>query len=445
MKQKVALSLIVFLTFQTILYAWGEHSLGTYPSLRADQNLLNEKKVKIESLEAFLIAEEDSLAAFLEDKDKTYSTQFASYPLLPNELKFKKGFGKAELKTKFLMALRINPNFKTLSYVQTLPNEKYPNCKKLLPQKITVFKDNSFWDGVNFCSLSNGQMVHPIDVIATASDEPDYGIDIGLFEDNGSEYGKIYGFGQQSYGNPALEFSSQTPFHIGYYYENFVMFGLAGYLKKNYPHFRAQQFLDLSKFAFSKGHDYWGYRFLGWGLHYVQDLTQPYHSTVSPNASTLGLMWVNLKSGLGFETSMNQTITLLSNRHLVIEDIQRHSLVDINLNKETSHPFILAFKNVRNDTTYPKFDSSYVVSVVAKESNSKAKILDQAIVDSIPEKFVDDPNYSYDSHNGNENIYTYLLREDPKSFDQLSPSLIDLFQSFGSHTRNFVKAGMVKN
>jgi hypothetical protein len=153
-------------------------------------------------------------------------------------------------------------------------------------------------------------------------------------------------------------------------------------------------------------------------------------------------MWVNLKSGLGFETSMKQTITLLSNRHLVIEDIQRHSLTNITKKREISHPYILAFQNTKNDSAYPKFDASYVVSVVARESNSKAKILDKAIVEAVPEKFVDDPTHSYDSHNGNENVYDYLIREDPKSLELLSPSLIDLFQSFGSHSRNFVKAGI---
>lgn len=442
MKQLVALSLALIIPYQTFLYAWREHSLGTYPALRIDEELSKAKKVKVESLESFLLSEEDSLISFLDEKDKLYSAQFPSYPLLPAELKLKKGNSKAEIKKKFLMAIRINPNFKTLSYIQTLPGENFPSCRKLKAEKVTIFKDNSFWDEVNFCELSIGQSVQPIDIIATASDEPDYGIDIGLFEDNESDYGKIYGFGQQSYGNPALEFSSQTPFHIGYYYENFIMFGLAGYLKKNYPHFRAQQFLDLAKFAFSKGHDYWGYRFLGWGLHYVQDLTQPYHSTVSPNASTASLMWVNLKSGLGFETSMKQTITLLSNRHLVIEDIQRHSLTYLTKKKEITHPYILAFQNTKIDSTYPKFDASYVVSVVAKESNSKAKILDKAIVEAVPEKFVDDPTHSYDSHNGNENVYDYLIREDPKSLELLSPSLIELFQSFGSHSRNFVKAGI---
>jgi asparagine synthase (glutamine-hydrolysing) len=55
-------------------------------------------------------------------------------------------------------------------------------------------------------------------------------------------------------------------------------------------------------FAFKTGHPYWGYRFLGWGLHYVGDLSQPFHSRVLPNYSTLGMLWIYFKSILGFDT-----------------------------------------------------------------------------------------------------------------------------------------------
>jgi len=38
-------------------------------------------------------------------------------------------------------------------------------------------------------------------------------------------------------------------------------------------------FVDMSKQAFSKGDEYWGYRFLSYALHYMEDLFQPYHET----------------------------------------------------------------------------------------------------------------------------------------------------------------------
>lgn len=45
---------------------------------------------------------------------------------------------------------------------------------------------------------------------------------------------------------------------------------------------RAELFFKLSRQAFAEGHPYWGARFLAWSLHYVEDLTQPFHSVQLP-------------------------------------------------------------------------------------------------------------------------------------------------------------------
>jgi len=46
---------------------------------------------------------------------------------------------------------------------------------------------------------------------------------------------------------------------------------------------RARLFYELSGQAFAAGHSYWGARLLAWSLHYVQDLTMPYHSEQLPS------------------------------------------------------------------------------------------------------------------------------------------------------------------
>src|SRR3990172_2835445 len=68
-----------------------------------------------------------------------------------------------------------------------------------------------------------------------AADEPDYGMDIGLWDDNGTAYGKAYGFGKQPFGNPALEFASQAPFHMGFFHESAIVYKAAGVLRRTYP------------------------------------------------------------------------------------------------------------------------------------------------------------------------------------------------------------------
>jgi hypothetical protein len=51
--------------------------------------------------------------------------------------------------------------------------------------------------------------------------------------------------------------------------------------------YRAGLYAYLSEGAFRTGHPYWGYRFLAWSIHYLQDVTQPWHTVFLPNVSFL--------------------------------------------------------------------------------------------------------------------------------------------------------------
>ena len=50
--------------------------------------------------------------------------------------------------------------------------------------------------------MAPGEPVSIAEVIASASDEPDFGMDIGLFADNGTDFGQRYGFGINPLGTP---------------------------------------------------------------------------------------------------------------------------------------------------------------------------------------------------------------------------------------------------
>jgi hypothetical protein len=45
---------------------------------------------------------------------------------------------------------------------------------------------------------------------------------------------------------------------------------------------RAQRFFDLGRRAIDAGHAYWGFRFIAWGLHYVEDMGTPGHTRMLP-------------------------------------------------------------------------------------------------------------------------------------------------------------------
>ena len=116
------------------------------------------------------------------------------------------------------------------------------------------------------------------------------------------------GFGEQPFGDKRFEYSSQAPFHMGFYHEASIVYAAGGFIKRTLPEYRMNQFLTLARFAFKTGHPYWGYRFAGWGLHFVQDLTQPYHTTLLPGVGTTRMLWINIISKIGLDGSKNAMI-----------------------------------------------------------------------------------------------------------------------------------------
>jgi hypothetical protein len=52
---------------------------------------------------------------------------------------------------------------------------------------------------------------------------------------------------------------------------------------------RAQRFFDLGARAIEKGHSYWGFRFVAWGIHYLQDMGTPVHTSMLPTPKYIRL------------------------------------------------------------------------------------------------------------------------------------------------------------
>jgi hypothetical protein len=215
----------------------------------------------------------------------------AHYPPLPAALRFDALVAQARpawrCAPRFLTALRVSPESRLALYIQPDPWSRYtagraPGAGHRSTPCPVREKDGG---GHHFVRLLPGEPVAPLAVLASASDEPDYGMDLNLWEDNPSPWGPRYGFGKIPFGNPNLAFSTQAPFHMGFFHESPVIYMAAGFLKRTYPLLRIQQYRGLSELAFRNGHPYWGWRFAGLALHYVQDLTQPYHASLAPGFS----------------------------------------------------------------------------------------------------------------------------------------------------------------
>ena len=149
-------------------------------------------------------------------------------------------------------------------YVDLSPERAQPEQAPLAWSELSFLGGGTSQLAARYWAVEPGEPVSIAEVIASANDEPDFGMDIGLFADNGTDFGQRYGFGIQPFGNPNLDYSSQAPFHMGFYHLDWLTRTAQPSLLRTYPLWRIALFGELAELAFSTGHDYWGWRFLGW-------------------------------------------------------------------------------------------------------------------------------------------------------------------------------------
>jgi hypothetical protein len=423
---RLVVTCVAVTVFASSAHAWQNHYLFTRAALGVMPEVANAPKIKVESLEEFLLKEKDGLIKLMAQIEADAKLTYAKSAPQPEALAFKGGEA-ATIRNNFLRALRVNPGTPLGYYLQQAPGSALPG-KKSNADTISIFGEKDLKRAYLFYDIKKGDMVPALEVLATAGDEPDFGLDINLFADNNQEFSKDYGFGEQSFGDPKLYYGTQAPFHIGYYHESGIIFMAAGFLKRTYPRYRVHQNLSLARYAFKTGHPYWGYRFLGWGMHYVGDLTQPYHARVLPNYGTFGMLWINIKAMMGFDTAKNEAIERISSRHTTIENYHFSVLAAAYAEKNLKHPYIQAVMTTDKDKSYGPFDDNYIVDVLTKESYGVSDRVDTLI---------DESNLLKGFSQGN------LLPEiNKKALAELDTTIAQHMQGIGSHLRNYVRAGL---
>lgn len=409
--------------------AWSNHAVGSYLALQALPVLRDAPEVEVESLEQFLTQEHAGLVTLLDQQESFAREHFANYPSRPDELKLGEQPGDNP-RQAFLKALRLNPQIRLAMVIQAMPGQDQPQREHLKPQQVMVEQTLSPWSFQRFMVLRSGESVAPLAVVASAADEPDYGHDINLFSDNPGDVGALYGFGPQPFGDARFQYSSQAPFHMGFFHENPVVYAAAPFLQRNWPDWRAYQFLGLARFAFANGHPYWGYRFLGWGLHYIQDLTQPYHSTPLPGVDLVSMLLMESKALAGYDTDKKAAIERVATRHMEVEKYQFNWLHRLLL-AGTPQPLLAAYADTSQDASYPPYSVDYLREVVSAESNAQAAAFDEAIG-----QWLQTPAASQSFSGGNQ------LARESYEHEALNSQLLQLIQHLGAHSRNFVRAGI---
>ena len=383
-----------FLLLEQSAKAWNIHPLFMHPVLSSMPEVKNSEPVAAKSLKSFLIEEEKGLAKLLIQEEEWAQKNLEWYMPRPDTLTFKATGDGGNIVQRFVQAIRINPDFKIQLYLQLLPGEDRKGRSPISVKEITFLKeeDLEYLNGTTFVALKEGEEVTPLEVVTAATDETDLGIDVGLYSENSTPFGKVYGFGTQAFGNPNLDYGSQAPFHMGFYHESEILYAFAGFLKETHPEYRIHLFKTLAEFAFRRGQDYWGWRFMGWGLHYLGDLSQPYHTTVFPGTSTTRVLWINILAMAGFPESKNDAIQILSNRHIVLERFQQEIFQRA---YRQSSPSFSIFKILRSPAKIPDYKDSFPRDRLARKSNAISGEINDIIINSAPYQFVSDPKFEF--------------------------------------------------
>ena len=422
--------------------AWSNHALASYRAFESMPQVAQAAPVAAEPLEAFMAAQAQPLAQLLSVQDAWAQQHIATYPPLPTALRFDPAVaaqGPQALRKAFLTALRISPQSRFALYVQPDPWAAPPQAERMAHDLVSALpardKDGG---GHHFVALRAGEMVAPLAVLASASDEPDYGMDLNLWEDSPSDWGPRYGFGKIPFGNPNLSFSTQAPFHMGYHHESSVIYMAAGFLKRTYPLLRIHQYESLSRLAFRTGHPYWGWRFAGLALHYLQDLTQPYHASLAPGFSAARLIGINLLATLGLPGAKNDMVILLSNRHFVLE---RYESQMIQTAAQARQPVAVeqALRDTRTDADYPAWADAYPRDTVARQAHALGTTVTDQMLASVPTGYVNDPGFDFGVQAGRIDLMAEVARQGEAPKAALESTIATLMRNVGAHSRNLVR------
>jgi hypothetical protein len=170
-----------------------------------------------------------------------------------------------------------------------------------------------------------GKPVSALDVLSTYSDEPDWQMDQQLFDDG--EYPELwkpeYAMMGGKKGVPSQAFrhmywrslSWREPLQTLHLPPQ-TFFRSMGEAPE-----RARVFVTLSRAASNvPGLEYWAVRFLADALHYLEDVSQPFHSSQIPTPKFLAMPFFDLELGTGAKNLILQVQNILTYYHFGYED-----------------------------------------------------------------------------------------------------------------------------
>lgn len=279
----------------------------------------------------------------------------------------------------------------------------------------------------------------PHEILTLYTTDPDDGRDQNLFvrDEEGNPhpmfpdqkwFGAIQGPNSQ-----AFRHIEKPPFRWGHPIRTFgIPFRSIGEASQ-----RVEIYFQLSRLAFSLSEDYWGWRFLAGGLHYLQDLHQPYHAgQVTPVLLRQGLRvlfsWGWREKGL-----MGSFVHVVSNSHRFFETyVDDPQGRDGGMKAKT----LVALRG----TDAPSTPAMDLARGVRDASNRLYPELSEAVVRMTGDALTGREEFYSDGDKGETNSDPEdFIRNGPEFADanrRLFEILTERFRSAGAMTRAYVKA-----
>lgn len=435
---------ILFLLFFTQqIFAWEDHALLTRQVLndwRAhDQSMAVylDKKVKVESLKSFLEATRSSLPLKLMEIEHWAQNNEKGYQAIPGKLVYQPTSAEcsADLDLCFRKSIRINLDLPLPAIVYD-PEHTYAHqngfvsvnsAREIMPAYIPLT-----FNVKDFTLAGKEGLLSVADIISTASMQADFGMDTFLYEDSQTAFGKIYGFGTQPMGNPGYAFHSQMMFHMSGFHEDARIAAAIPRLNENYPEYRAYLYLQLSHFAAENKHPYWAAVFMGWGLHYIQDMTQPYHHRLSYGLNTDVVIQALSEMAKKNYLPYFQLQTVQANRHMILENLTEYIASTPGAYRKIIHDSLV---DRAVDPGLPACDVStqYLRRQMSKDSPLDYQMLLQT---TLPFNYVNSPQFKVEELSY-ENLFNKEMSLTQKQ--GFSEAVAKSLALYGAYTRACVK------
>ena len=227
----------------------GNHAQASYRALEVMPELSQSPAGRGESLDSFLRLQEQTLEALLASQEAWAMAAWSTTRRLPEPWPLWRNPQRSDEARRhaFLTALRIAPNSKFALFLEPDPNGSdgtNPTGASLNAAQIGSVTAGGSLAGPEkqFLALRPGDLISPLAVLATASDEPDYGMDAYLWDNSPTKRTLQYGFGPQPFGDLGSALDAQAPFQMGFFHEDAVLYSVAPWAHRSMVQARYYQY-----------------------------------------------------------------------------------------------------------------------------------------------------------------------------------------------------------